>query len=312
MKCLVTGATGFIGSALNKRLVREGHSVKAMIHKKKPKYMDDTVHYILADITNPASLKSIIDDIDVVFHCAALVRDYGPKKDFFKINVEGTKILANLCKNNIERFIFLSHIQYESKRPSSYYTLSKIQAENYLLKKYKDEKFPSVIIRPGNVYGPGATIWVLRPVQAIKSNRITLINGGKGIFHHTYIDNILDVLMAAMQNHNAIGESFDVTDGDHSITYGTYFNDLAKLIGKQPITKNYSKNTVLFYARLMMVMHTLFRIKPLITPTAVDIFTNNKKISIEKAKQLLGYEPKINYDEGMKQIRKWLQDEGLI
>lgn len=212
MKCLVTGATGFIGSALNKRLVREGHSVKAMIHKKKPKYMDDAVHYILADITNPASLKSIIDDIDVVFHCAALVRDYGPKKDFFKINVEGTKILANLCKNNIERFIFLSHIQYESERSSSYYTLSKIQAENYLLKKYNDEKFPSVIIRPGNVYGPGATIWVLRPVQAIKSNRITLINGGKGIFHHTYIDNILDVLMAAMQNHNAIGESFDVTD----------------------------------------------------------------------------------------------------
>ncbi len=210
MKCLVTGATGFIGSALTKRLVRDGHSVKAMIHNKKPKYMDDAVHYISADLTNPTSLKSLIDDIDVVFHCAALVRDHGPKRDFFKINVEGTKTLANLCEKKIKRFVFLSHIQYESEKPSSYYTWSKIQAENYLLNKYADEKFPCVIIRPGNVYGPGATIWVLRPIQGIKSNRIMLINGGMGIFHHTYIDNLLDVLLAAMQNKKAIAESFDV------------------------------------------------------------------------------------------------------
>ena len=311
MKCLVTGATGFIGSVLTKRLERDGHSVKAMIHNKKPKYMDDAVHYISADLTNPTSLKSLIDDIDVVFHCAALVKDYGSKRDFFKINVEGTKILANLCKNNIKRFVFLSHIQYESEKPSSYYTWSKIQAENYLLKKYENEKFPSVIIRPGNVYGPGATIWVLRPVQEIKSNRISFINGGTGIFHHTYIDNLLDALLAAMENHNAIGKSFDITDGDHSIAYGTYFNDIAKLIGKQPITKNYSKNTALFYARLQILKHTFFKIEPLITPTSVNILTNNKKISIEKAKQILGYQPKVNYSEAMKQIKRWLQEENL-
>ena len=311
MKCLVTGATGFIGSALTKRLVEEGHHIKAIIHTKRPESFENNVDYITADITDPSSLKPAVDDVDVVIHCAALVKDFGSKNMFYKVNVEGTKNIAELCKNT-HCFIYLSHIRYESTNHFGYYTMSKMKAENYLLNKYKQEGYPTIIIRPGNVYGPGATIWVLRPLRAIQKNQITLIDNGNGIFHHAYINNLIDAIIAAMRKRSAVGETFDITDGDHSISYGKYFNDLAKIAGRKPIKKNMSKTMAYVLSRLMMACYRITRVEPLVTPTAVQIFTNKKQVSIEKAEKILGYTPKIDYAEGMKQIRKWLQEEGLI
>ena len=73
MKCLVTGAAGFIGNALTKRLVEEGHQVKVIIHIRKPESLGDRVEYITADIADASSLENIECDCDVVFHCRALL-----------------------------------------------------------------------------------------------------------------------------------------------------------------------------------------------------------------------------------------------
>jgi len=311
MKCLVTGAAGFIGSTLTKKLVEDGHQVKAIIHKRKPKLLEKKVEYITADITDYSSLESIECDCDVVFHCAALVKDFGSKNMFNQVNFEGTKNIVRLCKN-AKCFIYLGHIRYESNNRYGHYTQSKYEAEQYLLDKYKQEDFPVVIIQPGNVYGLGATTWVLRPLQAIQKNRIALINKGSCIFHHTYIDNLIDALLAVMKKRNAIGETFEITDGDHSVTWNRYLNDLAEIAGRKPIKKNMPTTTAYALSKLMMALYRVAGIKPLITPTAVQIFTNKKEISIEKAEKILGYKPKINYDEGMKQVKKWLQQEELI
>lgn len=311
MKCLVTGAAGFIGNALTKRLVEEDHQVKAIIHTGKSKLSGDRVEYIIADITDASSLENIVCDCDVVFHCAALVKDFGPKNMFNKVNVEGTKNIVDICKNT-KCFIYLGHIRYESDNQSGYYFRSKYRAEQYLLDKYKQENFPVVIIRPGNVYGPGATTWVLRPLHAIQKNQISLIENGSGIFHHTYIDNLIDVLLTVMKKPKAIGESFDITDGDHFVTWNRYLNDLAEIAGKKPINKNMSKTTASILSRLMMILYKVTRITPLLTPTVVQIFTNKTEISIEKAEKILEYAPKIDYKEGMKQVTRWLQEENLV
>ena len=311
MKCLVTGAAGFIGNALTKRLVEEGHQVKAIIHIRKPESLGDRVEYITADIAGASSLENIECDCDVVFHCAALVKDFGSKNMFNKVNVEGTENIVEICKNT-KCFIYLSHSHYESNNQSGYYSRSKYQAEQYLLDKYKQENFPVVIIRPGNVYGPGATTWVLRPLQAIQKNRISLIENGSGIFHHTYIDNLIDALLAVMKKHSAIGETFDITDGDHFVTWRQYLNDLAEIAGKKQIKKNMSKTTAYILSRFLMILYKLAKFTPLLTPTAVQIFTNKKEISIEQAEKILEYTPKIDYKKGMKQVQRWLQEENLV
>jgi nucleoside-diphosphate-sugar epimerase len=312
MNCLVTGASGFIGTALVQRLVHDGHQVRALIHQKTPTPLDCQVRYIAADLTDPSSLESAVNDVDVVFHCAALVKDFGSTKEILQVNVEGTKHLVEACGTTIKRFIFLSHLHSESTRNVSAYSSSKAVAEHYLLEKYQNEKFPVVIIRPGNVYGPGATTWVLRLLRAIQAGRITLINKGTGIFLHTYIDNLIDAVLAAMTAPKAIGEIIEVTDGDNATTWGTYLNDLAAMAGKSPITKNMSKNTALFMSQWMMIIYILFRIKPLVTPTAVHIVTNERTVSLQKAETILGYVPFIEYGEGMKRTEAWLKAEHYL
>jgi nucleoside-diphosphate-sugar epimerase len=310
MKCLVTGAGGYIGNSLVRRLVNDGHEVSGLINKSKPKISENKATYIQGDITKIDAIKNKIKDVEIIFHCASIVKDYGSKKNFYKVNFEGTKNLVELSESiDIKRFIFIGHIGYEPEGYKSNYAKTKDIAEKYLLKKYETENFPIVVIRPGNVFGPGAETWVLRPFNAILKNRISLIDNGTGIFHHTYIDNLLDCLIAAISNPKVIGKVIDVTDGDDTVTWKKYFNDLAKIAGKQQIKKNMSKNMATNIAKIMLFLNLIFRIKPWITPTAVGILTNKKSIYIKKAQKLLDYEPKIDYETAMKKIKKWLKDE---
>ena len=313
MKCLVTGAAGFIGNALVKKLVKEGYDVKALIHETKPKNYEKKAEYVSGDITEIESIRPFFKDIDFVFHCAAFVKDYGPKKMFYKINVDGTKNLVKLSEEfKIKKFIFLSHIRYESEEDIGNYSKTKAIAEKYLLEKNKKDGFPVVIVRPGNVYGPGATTWVLRPFKSIQKNRISLIDNGNGIFLHTYIDNLMDAIICALNSSKALGKTIDITDGDNSITWEKYFNDLAKIAGKSKITRNMSKRSALFIGKLMILLNKIFRIEPWVTPMAVRVLTNSHTISIEKAKNLIGYEPKVNFQEGIKSVEKWLKAENYL
>jgi len=313
MKCLVTGAAGFIGSALVRRLTSEGYDVRGIIHHTQPTYFNKRVQYFPGSITNPEFLESVMDQIDVVFHCAALVKDFGPKAVFNQINVEGTKNLIIASEASlVKKFIFLSHIRYESGKNTGNYHKTKAIVEQILMEKYTHNQFPVVIIRPGNVYGPGPATWVLRPLQAIQKNRITLINKGTGIFLHTYIENLIDALIVALQEPRAVGEIIDITDGDNTTTWGDYLNALAKMTDKPPIKKNMSKRTALIVGKLMMIGYTLFKIEPWVTPVAVEIFTNKNTVSIEKAKILLKYEPKVDFTNGLKHVEDWLKEKGYI
>lgn len=313
MRCLVTGAAGFIGNALVRRLASKGNYVSGIIHHTQPTFSHPNVEYVTGDITDQDFLSSIMTEVDVVFHCAAAVMDYGPKKQFYEINVEGTKRLVAACQTSeVKRFVFLSHIRYDSEKSKAEYRITKLLAEQYLLKKYAEDQFPVVIIRPGNVYGPGATTWVFRPLRSIQKNRIALIDDGNGIFLHTYIENLLDALLAAAEKPEAIGKVIDVTDGDNTTTWGEYLNALAKIAHKQPIRRKMSKKTALFVSRSMMILYTLFRVEPWVTPMAVEVLTNHQSVSITQANNILGYVPKIDFHQGLEQVEHWLKTEGYI
>ena len=313
MKCLVTGASGFIGDALVKRLIKEGYAVIGLIHESKPKYPEKKAEYVRGDIADIESMKPFFKGVDFVFHCAAFVRDFGKEDEFIKVNLEGTKNLVKLSEEfKIKRFIFLSHIRYEKAKKYSYYSETKALAEEYLLEKYAQDGFPVVVIRPGNVYGPGSTLWVLRVLNSIREKRITLVDNGEGIFLHTYIDNLSDAILNAIKEPKALGKTIDITDGDNSITWRRYFSDLAKIAGEPEIKRNLSKRTAFTISKLMMFLNKVVKIKPWVTPMAVQILTNQHKVSIDEAKEILAYNPKVNYQEGMKQIEKWLKNESYI
>jgi nucleoside-diphosphate-sugar epimerase len=312
MNCLVTGASGFIGSALVKRLVQNGHHVRAVLHTTSPLIREKEVEYVVADLTDPTSLTPLVHDIDTVFHCAALVKDFGSKKEIMNVNLTGTQHLVEACGNKIRWFIFLSHLHSTSPKKIGTYSSSKALAEHYLLQQHQNNQFPVVIIRPGSVFGPGATTWCLRPLQAIQQGRIALIDQGVGLFLHTYIDNLLDGLLSILTASDIYGEIIEITDGDNNTTWKTYLNDLSALAGKPPITRNITKTTASVISHGMILRYYLFHTTPLLTPTAVHLFTSHRTVSIEKARQLLGYSPAVTYAEGMKRIALWLKKEQYI
>jgi nucleoside-diphosphate-sugar epimerase len=310
MKIVITGANGYVGNALTHRLASEGYTVSAMTHQPPLHIAKKNVSYFTGDITDKRFVNQVVSDADAVVHCAAKVLDYGPKTLFEKINITGTQTILDACPTQLQRLIYLGHIPNEWGKQSAY-THTKWVAEQLVQKAVKNQDFPGVIIRPGNIYGPGAGTWVIRPLKAIQKKRIALINHGKGIFLHTYIDNLIEALLLALKKPKIEGKIFEITDGDNTITWKQYLNDLATMVHQPPISFSLSKTTALWLARLSMFGYQTFRIKPLITPMAVQIFTNQKTVSIREAQTRLGYLPHIPYVEGIEQIRAWVQQENF-
>lgn len=313
MRFFVTGSSGYIGCSIIKRLVGLNHEVVALIHKNDPKDRFDEVVYIHGDINHVKTFSKDINDIDIVFHCAAFVKDYGPKKMFYTVNVEGIKQLIELFQDTtLKRFVSLSHLPYESSSDVSTYTVTKQMGESILQASYKEFGFPMTIIRPGNVYGPGDTLWVRKPIQALLNNRLLLVDEGKGIFHHTYIENLVDALMICIHNLSSIGKTIEITDGDNSTTWSTYFNDLAAILGKKPVTRTISKKTAVRIGFVMQHLFPFFNVTPWITPFAVDILTNTTTYDIRQTQKIIPYEPKIPYIKAMEQIKEWIESEGFV
>ena len=134
MNCLVTGASGFIGSALVKRLIQDGHHVRAVLHTNPPRHQDSQVEYVNADLTEPTSLSPLLYDIDIIFHCAALVNDFGSQKEILNVNLKGTQHGVKMCNSKIQRFIFQRHLHNPSTKKIKGYSYSKALAEHFLLK----------------------------------------------------------------------------------------------------------------------------------------------------------------------------------
>ena len=111
MKVGITGATGFIGGRLLKRMLNEGYEVKCLARDSvKAKALEKLgAESYMGDLSDPDSLKDFPNGCEFIFHIAAFVSDWGKKYDFYKSNVQATKVLLEASrKHEVKRFIFLS------------------------------------------------------------------------------------------------------------------------------------------------------------------------------------------------------------
>lgn len=306
MKYVITGAAGYIGRNILNRLALHDDEITALIHSQEPKIFHPTIQYVQGDISQPSFLESLPKDVDIVIHCAAMVKDYGWKKDFMNVNYRGTKYIVDHYQNSsIKQFIFLSHINYNKSSSFNYYAQTKKLAEEYLFHKWRTKQFPITIIRPGNVFGPDATIWVNNIIEAIRSNQFALIDDGQATFFHTYIDNLIDAIILSIGNKKVIGEAINITDDDYQITWKKYFSDLSQIMNMPIPQRNISKKMAYLLAYLFMLRFFVSQKKPWITPAAVQLLTAQKEISLEKSKRLLNYTPFVDYGSAIEKIKSW-------
>ncbi|RUT06969.1 putative oxidoreductase [Dulcicalothrix desertica PCC 7102] len=317
---LITGINECIGQRAAELAIQRGMKVKGFqLTPDKNKQNQLGIDVITGDINDSAILEKACQGVDIVLHAAEITKEGGKLKDFQKVNVDGTVTLARAAKKaGAKTFIHMSSVlvygfDYSNniaedgklKGDNNPYCQTKIEAEDAIL-KFNDPSFGVVIIRAGDVYGPGSIPWVVRPVTMMRQNMFACVNDGKGVMNHVYIDNLVEAVFLAIEK-QPYGEIFNITDGSET-TWKEYFTRLAATVNLAP-PFSLPKDEIKLFLQLRHQGQKLFRKEADILPESVDFMTRPYAYSIAKAKNLLNYQPKINLDEGMQLTKQWLQQQ---
>ena len=332
MKVMLTGGTGFVGGNLAKKLVAGGNRVNCLVRKtsdvERLKILGVELFY--GDVSNLDSLLEATKGIEIVFHSAALVTDWGDRKEFYRVNVEGTINVLRACeKNQVRRVVHVSsndaiwrfdnHIDVDENfpYPRKYkhpYCETKAESEKLALKYDSEGRVETVVIRPCMVWGPGDKVILPRIVQLALEGNLFLIGGGGNLISINYIENLTDSMMLASEKKEARGKVYFINDGI-KITFADYLSSLLTSLGIEwspgrsvPYTLAYG------LASGMEIWAKLLRSKtpPVLTRYAVAAMGRNLNYTIEKARRELDYQPQVKLDEGMKQLKNWVDSVGGV
>ncbi|MBA7564152.1 2-alkyl-3-oxoalkanoate reductase [subsurface metagenome] len=321
-KSLVTGGSGFLGSHLVEALVARGEKVRVLVRPtSKVAHLESLkVELIYGDLNNIQSLREAIQNIERVYHCAALATDWGTWERFRSTNITGVHNLLEVAlEAGVKKFIHVSttdvygHPDYPVDETTPYrlrgwpYGDTKIEGEQLVWTYYKKHNLPITIVRPVNIYGPRSITFVSDIVELLKSGSMIHIgNEGKpaGL---AYVTNVVDVILRAADSTQSVGQVYNASDGS-DVTWRQYVDRLAKILGVS------SPKIVVPYRLAYLtgwVMEKLCRVlqikgRPLLTRMAAELFGTNQGFLINKARQELGYEPEIDFDEGMRRVEVWL------
>jgi nucleoside-diphosphate-sugar epimerase len=313
---LITGGSGFIGAHLTRRLLDAGCAV-THLDVLPPTVIPEGVRYVRCDLRDRAATLAAVapGSVDYAVHLAARVGDHGTFADFEGINVTGTRnTLEALTAAGAKRIVHISSIAAmgldagpvadESVGPFASgdpYSATKGAGE-MVAREFQRDGGRVVIARPGDVYGVGSVPWVVRPVELMRKGQMLLIEGGCGHFAHVHVDNLLDGLLLALARDGAAGETFIFTDGDTRCTIGEYFTRLADAAGVPRPTRSVPRAV----ARAVgLAFETAARVTgkaPAFTRVAVDFTLRRGSFRIDKARDRLGWSPRVTFDEGLSEI----------
>ncbi len=325
---LVTGATGFIGSHLVEALLLRGEQVHALVRPTSNthvlKDLGADVH--LGNLDDQATLMAAAEGADRIWHCAALVNDWGPPDAFVQANVDGVRnILAVATRAKVKRFIFLSTsdvygfpsrptLESEKLAPRGLpYADTKVEGEMLVRNHFLKVGLPITIIRPGTVYGPRSVTLVLPIVRALLERRGYTIDRGRHLAGLTFVGNLVQAMLQAGDVPEAVGEAYNITDGTN-ITWAQFIHALADAMQVPHPERNYSHWQAYALASFLESTYTLQgkNGRPWITRLAVELMGTDQDFPIEKARKQLGYRPCVSFEDGIKATVAWLRQAGHI
>jgi ornithine--oxo-acid transaminase len=333
--CLVSGATGFIGGHLVQRLVREGLQVRCLVRADSDTSLLDgldglDVEIAVGDLTDAGSLTRAAEGCRHVFHCGALVSDWATAEEIRRINVGGTRNLLQASVDaSVQRFIHFSSTDvyghpggtaigesYTATRFRNWYSETKLAAEAEVRRVGRAHELEAVILRPATVYGPRSTDVIGGIARAIRDGTMLLIDSGRAVAGLSYVDNLIDAAILALHHEAAPGQAFNVTDG-LAVTWKQFVDGLAEGLGCSPVRWSlpyWMANSIgvsLEHGYRLLRRATHVSTAPLLSRQAVQVLGTNQDFSNRKARELLGWEPRVAYEAGLEATLAWLQAEYL-
>lgn len=314
MNIFITGATGFIGDNLVRSLIGKGHRVKALVRGSSElsrELKEMGVIEVRGDLGDKDLLVKTVSDVETVFHLAGVLGKFGiPDEVYFQTHVLGTKNLLEACQKSprLKQFIFCSTIgvlgpsrknllkEDDLYNPTNIYERTKVQAEKAVVSAIKNG-FPATIIRPSLVYGP-LSIHILQMFKSIQERKFFIIGKGNNLLHPVYINDLIQGFLLVLGNPRAIGRIYHIA-GEEAVKLGRFFQVIADNLNVNlPAIK-----IPVWFASLVLppliLLAKIFNFQPILTWSRLRFFTENRACSIEKAKEELGYQPKVNLNEGV-------------
>ena len=327
MKIFVTGATGFTGKALIRRLLDDGHQVIGLDYKEGHKTAELRgwgAELIIGSVTDPQVVRHCMQGVDVVQHLAAAFREMNvPQSHYYDVNVTGTRnVLAAASEAKVRKFVYCSTCGVHGNvddppggedapiQPADYYQQTKYEAEPIVL-EYVRRGLKATIIRPAAIYGPGDPERFYLIYRRVAKGWFPMIGSGRTYYHPLYIDNLVDALILAMDESKGNGEAYLIADEEY-----VAIEDLVRRVGRvmnvDLKVRRFPVWPVVAAGHVVEKVCKPLGINPPIFPRRVDWYRQNRAFRIDKAKRELGYRPAVSLDDGLRRTYEWYRSEGLV
>jgi nucleoside-diphosphate-sugar epimerase len=322
---LVTGINGFIGSHVSQRLLSRGLTVRGIVRRTSDLtfLQGQGPELSFGDITDRESLAAPMKGVEVVIHVAGLASDWGPLEKFYEVNVTGTRNTAEEANRaGVRRFVHIgttavhgfpgySHITESAPmaETSFPYCETKKMAENWLFDFARTVRMEISSIRPGNVFGPRDHTFIEKYLDALVDGKLGYVSGGCCLTAPNYIDNLVDAIETASVEPRAAGEAFFITDG-LDITWNAFTEKFAASLGV-PAPK-LSVPFAIAYA-LAYGSEKLYHLlgsssPPMLTRYRISNGGRDYHFSIDKARNLLAYNPAVNFEDAVENTVRWYRN----
>ncbi|MCY1431329.1 hypothetical protein D9M71_472940 [compost metagenome] len=189
--------------------------------------------------------------------------------------------------------------------------MAKGASEHVVLAAHAAGEIDCTIVRPGDVYGPGSRVWLSEPMKMAKAGALILPNGGKGIFTPVFVDDLLDGVMLAAGLPQAVGHIFHISSSSPT-TCKAFFSNHWRWAGRSGSPHTLPLCLAVALTRLIWGVNRLFKNKGEVTPDTMYMFARKGGVSIAKAQRMLGYQPKVDLEEGLRRSEAWLREGGQI
>jgi nucleoside-diphosphate-sugar epimerase len=327
---LVTGATGLLGSHIVEQLRRRGLPVRVLVRPGSDRSWLETqdVEFVEGDLTNPASLRPACAGVDVVYHAAAKVGDWGPWDEFQRVTIDGTRnVIEASIAAGVRRLVHISSISvygyYTDEQTIdetwktayklyrwAYYSRSKVAAEQLAWEAYKSGRIEVAIIRPSWIYGERDRVTIARLYRMVREGQAKILGRGDNQLNVVYAGNVAEGAVLAATAPEANGQVFNCSN-DGEITQQEYFDLLAKACDAPPVRRHVPYRLAYAAGFMLECVGRLFRWRkpPFVTRYAVWLMGRRSYFSAEKARRVLKWQPQVTYDVGVPRTVKWYREQ---
>ncbi|MBP9021305.1 MAG: NAD-dependent epimerase/dehydratase family protein [Syntrophobacterales bacterium] len=328
MKTLITGATGFVGSAVLRKLVSVGHDVRALVRPQSDRrnLLELPIEIVHGDLRDRSSLEKAVKGCSVLFHVAADYRFWVPRPDeLYEVNVTGSRnIVLAAADAGVERIVYTSSVAVlgsnKDESPADeetpvtlahmigHYKRSKFLAEAEIRELVKSRGLPVVIVNPSTVVGP-------RDIKPTPSGRM-IIDAASGRMpayvdtglNFVHVEDVAEGHLLALER-GRVGERYIL--GGANLTLKEALSEIASIAGRKPPRIRLPHNLVLVVAAIAEAWSKVSGKEPWVNLTSVRLARKKMYFSTEKAQRELGYRPRSIRDAFHDAI-DWYRRHGYI